>query len=267
MKNAIGKIRFNHLIAAGALAFAIGTASAWAQDETSTSVTHGEPAMTTSVKNATIVYVEGNNLVLRLRDGRVEHLIVPFNETFQVDGKEVTVRDLIPGTHLTQTVTTTNTPHYVTTVRTLKGKVWHVNAPNSVILALPDGTNQIYNVPSHAKFKINGQEKTVFELRKGMKLEATIITDSRESVVASNKVSVGESPLVLIPHLADVLLFETPHPAVIQAPETTVSAEEPPALLPQTASSLPLAGAMGVLSLAAAFSLGAMRKGLAYFRS
>lgn len=266
MINSLENPRFNRLIAAGAVAFAIGTASAWAQDSTSTSIRHGEPAVTTEVKNARVAYVEGNNLVLSLENGKVEHLVVPLDEKFHVDGKEVTVRDLTPGTRLTQTVTTTTTPRYVNTVRTLKGRVWHVNAPGSIILTLPDGTNQSYKVPSHAKFTINGQEKSAFDLRKGMTLEATIITDSTESVVSSNKATVGRTPVLVMPHLADVLLIQAPAPSVVQATERVASLEEPPAELPKTASSLPVAGLLGLLSIATSFSLGKLRKSRKYFR-
>lgn len=175
-------------------------AGAWAQDTTSTAVRHGESSITTDVKNATIVYTEGNNLVLKLDNGKVEHLIVPFDEKFHMDGKEVTVTGLVPGSKLAQTITTTTTPRYVNTVRTLKGKVWHVNAPSSVILTLPDHTHHMYKVPSHAKFTINGRDKTVFELRKGMNLEATIITDSTETMVASDKSAMVKRQYLPCPH-------------------------------------------------------------------
>ena len=61
---------------------------------------------------------------------------------------------------------------YVNTVRTIEGKVWHANSPASVIVSLPDGTNQIYKVPSHAKFTVNGEPKSVFELKRGMNFKA-----------------------------------------------------------------------------------------------
>ena len=57
---------------------ALGTAAA--QDSTVTTITHGQPSFETKVKNAEIVYVEGNDLVLKLENGRVEHLIVPDSE-------------------------------------------------------------------------------------------------------------------------------------------------------------------------------------------
>jgi LPXTG-motif cell wall-anchored protein len=160
---------------------------------------------------------------------------------------------------LTQTITTSTTPRYVNTVRTLKGKVWHVNAPGSVILSLPDGTNHMYKVPAHAKFKINGQDKTVFQLKKGMAMEATIVTDSTETVVAANKSTTGQAPAPALPLLAGVLLIQ---PSNASAPDTTTvaSAEQPPAILPETGSLLPLAGLLGMLGIASAAGLGIVRK-------
>ena len=50
--------------------------AAAAQDSTVTTIAHGQPSFDTQVKNAEIVYVEGNDLVLKLENGRVEHLVV-----------------------------------------------------------------------------------------------------------------------------------------------------------------------------------------------
>lgn len=258
MNRSMNPSRLLALRAVGALALALVATGAWAQDTTATSVRHGEPSIATAVKNATIVYVEGNNLVLKLENGKVEHLIVPFDEKFTIDGKQLTVTELKAGTRLTQTITTTTTPRYINSVRTIKGKVWHVNAPGAVIVSLPDGSNQLYKVPSHARFKIDGNEKTVFDLKKGMKLEATIITDSSESVVASNKETSGTAPVLAMPAMAGVLLVK-PAPAPSVA-ETVASVEELPTVLPKTATSLPLAGLLGALSLAASAGLAFARR-------
>ena len=112
----------------------IASLGGWAQDTSPTSVRRGGPSFDSNVRNAEIVYVEGNDLILKLENGSVEHMIVPSGEKFVIDGREVTVGNLKAGTKLTQTITATTTPHYVNTVRVLKGKVWHVNAPSSVIL-------------------------------------------------------------------------------------------------------------------------------------
>src|SRR6476661_630535 len=108
--------------------FAVAAFGTWAQDTSTTTVQHGASSFDTQVRNAEVVYVEGNDLVLRLEDGKIEHLVVPESDKFTIDGNDVTVHELKPGTKLTQTITTTTAPRYVTTVRILKGKIWHMNA-------------------------------------------------------------------------------------------------------------------------------------------
>jgi hypothetical protein len=257
--NATGNLsRKLALHAFSAVALTLVSAGAWAQDTTTTSIRHGDSSLQTTIKNAEIVYVEGNDIVLKLENGKVEHLVVPSSEQFSIDGREITVQDLKPGTKLTQIVTTSATPRYVNTVRTLKGKVWHVNAPGSVIVRLPDNTHQLYKVPSHAKFTINGKEKTVFELKKGMQFEATIITDEPQTVVAQTKETVGQAPAPVTPPLLGVLLIQK----VVPMPEEVASnvTAEQVGTLPNTASSLPLFGLLGMLSVASSFGLGAVRK-------
>jgi hypothetical protein len=267
------KFNFGRLIAkaflygAGFAAFFVG---AIAQDTTKTTVTHHGSQYQTKVRNATVVYVEGNDLVLKLEDGKIEHIVVPDSEEFVINGRNVSVRALVPGTRLTQTITTTTTPRYVNTVRVLEGKVWHVNAPSSVIVSLPDGTNHRYSVPKHAKFTVNGQPKTVFDLRKGMSFKATIITDEPQTVVAENRTIVGQTPIPAAPPMGGVLLVRPVGGLVIApkaqntpAPEplTIAKSEQPATVLPKTGSMLPLAGLLGVLSIATSLALVTIRKG------
>jgi sortase A len=242
---------------AGAIVLALvafGTAAA--QDTTVTTITQGQSSFDTQVKNAEIVYVEGNDLVLKLENGRVEHLVVPDTDKFTIDGKEVSVSELVPGTKLTQTITTTTTPRYVNSVRTMEGKVWHVNAPQSVILAFPDNTHQVFNVPSHAKFMIDGKEKTVFDLRKGMKIKATVVTDEEHTVMEQTKFAYGQAPKIVTPSEVGVLLFFP-----VQHPQATLaSAEAPAEMLPETGSALPLIGLVGTLALAMSAGLFVTRR-------
>ena len=84
--------------ASAAFVVALLSLGAWAQDSTITTIQHGPSSFDTQVKNAEIVYVEGNDLVLKLENGRVEHLVVPDSDKFTIDGKEVSVRELAPGT-------------------------------------------------------------------------------------------------------------------------------------------------------------------------
>jgi LPXTG-motif cell wall-anchored protein len=266
------KLNFGRLIAraflygAGFAAFFVG---AIAQDTTNTTVHHHRSQYEIKVRNATVAYAEGNDLVLKLESGKIEHVVVPDSDEFFIDGKNVSVHELKPGTRLTQTITTTSTPRYVNTVRVLQGNVWHVNAPASVIVSLPDGTHHQYSVPKHAKFIVNGQPKTVFELRKGMSFKATIITDEPQTVVAEDKVTVGQAPIPAVPPMAGVLLVQplgrltiAPKTQSTPAPEsvTIAESEQPVTVLPKTGSILPLAGLLGALSVAASLGLAAMRR-------
>jgi hypothetical protein len=177
------------------IAFAAITIGVCAQDTSVTTVQHGPSSFDTQVRNAEVVYVEGNDLVLKLENGRVEHLVVPDSDKFHIDGQALTVRDLKPGTKITETITTTRSPKYVNTVRTIEGKVWHVSAPETLILSLGDGTQKQYTVPDHAKFTINGEsDKTIFDLKKGMKVQATVVTDSAHDVIEQSKTVIGQAP-------------------------------------------------------------------------
>jgi LPXTG-motif cell wall-anchored protein len=241
---------------------AMASIGAWAQHTTTTTTRHGESSFDTKVRNAEVVYVEGNDLVLKLENGKVEHLVVPDSDKFTIGGKEVSVHELRAGTKLTQTITTTTVPHYVTTVRALKGKVWHVNAPKSVIVSLPDGTNHAYTVPSHAKFIVNGKPKTVFDLKKGMKFEATIVTDDTENVVTRSKSVKGFEPAPTILPKVGVLLFQLPAPSSENGPaQVALASAEPPAgTLPETGTALPLMGLLGGLALVGSLGVKAVRR-------
>jgi LPXTG cell wall anchor motif len=245
-----------HRSAIAAFVTLIVVIGSWAQDTTITTTQKGLPSYETEVKNAEVVYVEGNDLVLKLEDGRVEHLVGPDSDEFTIDGKAVSVHELRAGTRLTQAVTTSTTPHFVNTVRTLEGKVWHVNPPNFVILRLPDNTNQMYTIPNHAKFTINGQEKTAFDLRKGMNITATIVTDEEHTVIDRSKFAFGQAPKPETPREVGVLLFRVP-----QQPETTLASAETPAdELPSTGTRMPLVGFVGVFALATALGLRTARR-------
>lgn len=245
--------RFFARIGAAVLASAIIAGAVAAQNNTATTVRHGETRYNTQVTNAEVVYVEGNDLVVRNGDGKIEHFVVPDSDRFTVNGRDISVGGLTPGTKLTQTITTSVTPRYVTTVQTIKGKVWHVSAPHSIYLRLPDNTTHVFKVPSNAKFIVHGQPKTVFDVRKGMSIEATVITDSEESVNSTSKSTIAELPAPEMPREVGVLLIMTPQSPLL-AP---VSSDEPTEMaqtLPKTASVLPLVGLLGAIAIT--FSLG-----------
>jgi len=231
------------------------SAPSLAQDTTATSVRHHSPSYETDVRNSKIVYVEGNDLVLKLENGRVEHLIVPDSDRFLIDGKSVAVGELRPGTTLTQTITTVTTPRYVNSVRVLKGKIWHANPPNNVILTLPDGTNQVYTIPKHATITVDGRPASVFDLKKGHMLQATIVTDEPQPIVSRNKSVIGQGPAPALPAMVGVLLFRSVAPTIapvvasepVQEPVTVASEESLPEVLPKTGSFVPIGSLVGLV--------------------
>lgn len=251
------------LVLSAAFAFSVITVGTRAQDTSTTTVKHGTSEHATSVRNAEVVYVSGNDLVVKLEDGRIEHVTVPDGAKANVDGREVGVHDLQPGTKLTETITTTTTPTMVKTVRTIEGRVFHVNPPHSVILTLPDGTNQSYRIPNDQKFTINGQQKTAFDLRKGMNVSATVVTDSPETALSVSRKVTGQAPppppaATSAPSQVGALLFIVPRPAA--APPVASNAEPSPARLPKTGTMLPLIGWLGMLSLAASMVMRLLRQ-------
>ena len=211
---------------------------------------------TTHVKNAEVIHVSGHEVVVELENGKFELLNLGEDFRFQVDGKDLTVHELTPGTKLSQEIHTITTPQEVTTLRTVEGKVWQVNGPH-LILSFPGGENKAYTVPEGIVFHINGKDKTVFDLRKGMDISATVLTVEPVQSIARHTVVTGR-----VPPRPDVA-FEGP--MLIQsdreAPTLTAAIEGPaPKELPKTASLVPLAGMLGFLSLAFSTGLRAIRK-------
>jgi hypothetical protein len=159
-------------------------------------------------KAATVVYVSGNDLVVKTKEGEIRHFVVPGDFRFNIDGKEVETKDLKPGTELTQSITTTTKDTTVTKVRNVDAVVRMVNAPY-LSVTLADGTPKRVKVPDGTKFTVDGEQKTVFDLREGMHLTGTIVTKTPETVVSTARKVTGKSPTpVDTPQFVGVLLIE-----------------------------------------------------------
>lgn len=201
----------------------------------------------TNVKNAEVIHVAGNVVVVQLENGRFELLSLPKGFMFDIDGKQVNVSDITPGTRITQEIHTVNTPQEVTTIRTINGKVWQVSGVH-LILSFPDGENKQYTVPDGIVFNIDGQQKTVFDLRKGMDISATVVTVAPQELLSTHTVVTGQAPPPNVPFEGALLIEPVAQEA---APVLTAETKEPPTEeLPQTASLLPLAGMLGLLFMA-----------------
>jgi LPXTG-motif cell wall-anchored protein len=239
------------------LACALVLATASAQDTSTTNTSQsGQATVTTEVKSAEVVYVSGNDVVVRMDDGQIKHVVVPDDKTITVDGKEVTVHDLQPGMHVTKTITTTATPKTITTIRTVKGKVWYVNPPSTIIVTLPDGTNKQYIVPKGQKFEMNGAMHDLFDIKKGDVISAIAITETPETEVSARSHATGTlPPPPPTPPAEAVLLIEEP----VTAPAPPPTPEVAQATLPKTGSNVPLIGLLGLLCLGTSLGLRALK--------
>jgi hypothetical protein len=255
-------------------------ATGLAQDTSKTQTTTGTPTTTTSVERGEVVYVSGNDLVVKMDTGEFRHINVPDSARATVDGKELSVHDLKPGMKLQRTITTTTTPKTVTTIRSISGTVFSVTPPSTLILSFPEGGNKIYNVPKDQKFVIDGKTYSAFELRKGMKIGATVVSEANDNVVSQTRQTTGTAPAAAPPPpppppptpvvYVGVLLIEVPAPAtppppaprgLAATPAARAAAAEPaPKALPHTASSLPLVGLLGLLLCTASLGIRILRR-------
>jgi hypothetical protein len=227
-----------------------------AQVQTETSTEKGQPTHEVTVEHGEVVHVAGNDLVVKMEDGSIRHFPnVPESTRIEVDGKMVGVHDLRPGMKLQRKITVTSTPTTITTVQTVTGKVWHVNAPSSVILTLEDGTNQQFKVPNGQKFMINGQETDVFGLKKGMKVKATKVVETPQIVVEEQRRISGKMPPPPPAPPADEPIL-----IAMAVPVPMPAAPAPAAELPKTGSLVPLIGLLGGLLILSSLGLNAVRR-------
>lgn len=242
------------------------TVSAQVQTETNTT-THAATVQT-KVERGEVVFVNGNELVVKMEDGTLRHFSnVPESARVLVEGKELGIHDLKVGMKLEKTITTTTTPKTITTVQTVKGKVWDVTPPNSVILTLEDGTNQRFKIPKDQKFNVNGQMTDAWGLKKGMNVSATKIVEEPAVQVQQEAKITGSMPAPPPPPADAPILVAVVVPVAVPQTAPQASAEPPkkaasqaPGELPKTGSPLSLIGFVGLLSLVASLVLRGVRR-------
>jgi hypothetical protein len=143
--------------------------------------------------HGTVSMWEGNHLVVRMTNGASEFK-VPESRKFTIDGRDLTVHELKPGTQLSATVTTTTTPITDRTTTVGTGTVWWV-AGKTVVITLPNGENRTFTVKDDYKFSIEGNKSaTVSDLKKGMRISAQKIVEEPRTEIASDTVVTGQAP-------------------------------------------------------------------------
>ena len=252
-----------HLLGAGALFLAFAFAT-FAQVQTQTQTQAGPATTDVKVERGTIVYVSGNNVVVKKDDGTILHFDnVPDTTTVTVDGKQLNVHQLTVGMKVERQTITTTTPKMITTIKTVTGTVWQVSPPTSVILTMENGKNQRFKIPDGQKFKVGDEMKDAWSLRKGMKVDAQQVTEMTQTEVDQQVKRTGVAPPPPPPPPAPdvpILVVFVPVKAAAAPVETAAAAPEPaPKALPKTGSDFPLLGLLGALAIALGLGLKAVR--------
>jgi len=159
------------------------------------------------VKRGKVIYVSGNDLIVRTEDDLLRHVVVPSDFKFDVDGKQITIHELKPGTELTQVITSTTEEKIITNVRAIDAKVIEAKPPY-VTLSEGDKIRHI-KVPEGTTFTIDGKELKLSELREGMKLKGTVVASTPTTVMSRSRTVSGKTPKTVdTPTLLGVLLIE-----------------------------------------------------------
>jgi hypothetical protein len=260
-----------HLLSTGALCLTLAFATN-AQVQTQRKSTQiAAPTTSVKVERGTIVYVNGNNVVVKAEDGKLVHFDnVPDTTTVTVDGKQLNVHQLAPGMQVERQTITTTVPKMITTIKTVSGVVWYVNPPSSVILRMENGKTQRFKIPDGQKFKVGEEMKDAWSLRKGMKVDAQQVTEMSQTEVETQVKRTGIAPPPPpAPPNPDVAILILAVPAVpVQtasaapaevAAAVPAEAEPAPTRLPKTGSNFPLVGLLGALSIAISLVLNGVR--------
>jgi LPXTG-motif cell wall-anchored protein len=202
---------------------------------------------THEIKQGTVVHVYGNNLVVKMSDGTVKEFDVPEGFMFNIDGRDVPVSALKPGTKLTSVVTTTETPHVVKTTEVRNGEVVQRVGRTLIIRNEQGQLKKFADVPEDIVFTVRGKQVSLYDLAGGDRLTATIVHTS-ETIVTEQDVKVaGQAP--------------RPAPAPKPAPKPAPAPAPAPApVLPSTGSQLPLVGLAGLVALFIGLGLAVIRR-------
>ncbi len=208
----------------------------------------------TEIRQGEVLAVYGSHLVVKTDTGETKEFDVPEGFKFDHKGQMIGIEDLEPGMILTAAITTKTTPIVVETEDIKNGTVMHVTGRSAVIRNDDTGETKRYlDIPTDFVFYVNGEPKTVWDLKKGMKVTAHIVSKTSEIVTEKDwDVAASDAPR------AAAAAAPAPKPA--PAPTTTTTSYASSSTLPKTGSLLPLVGLVGLLALVAGLGLGIIRR-------
>jgi hypothetical protein len=182
----------------------------------------------TSGPTSTVVYVSGNDVVVKSSDGKLLNYNVTPGTKFMADGKSASLAELKPGTKLTKEVSTGFDPQIISGVQVVKGKVFAATPPDVVTLSLAEGIKEL-SVPAGTTFMVGGKPLTIDGLKSDMMIDATIVT----TIADNAKPEIANAAAPSAPALTGALLVA----------KTLGDGE---AALPEAGTNLPLYGLVGL---------------------
>jgi hypothetical protein len=123
---------------------------------------------------ATVIYVSGNDLLIKATDGRLLNYSVPAGYQFTIDSGKVGLKELRAGAVLKGPVATGSEPLVIGHVEAVKAKVYVARPPDTVTLILSDGS-QDFTVPAGTMFGVNGAQLPLSGLKRNDEVEATLL--------------------------------------------------------------------------------------------
>lgn len=195
---------------------------------------------TYEIKQGTVLNHYDNHLVVRMADGEARDVEVPEGFMFNVDGKDVPLSALKPGTKLTSTVKTTTTPKAVQVTEVRNVEVVRRDGQTIIIRNEEGKLVQYRKVPDNIKLMADGKEIRYNQVYAGMELTAYIVHTGMTEVTEQDIAVAGHAPAAKA----------APAPAPVAAR----------VVLPKTASSLPLAGLGGIALLILAIGIAVIRR-------
>jgi LPXTG-motif cell wall-anchored protein len=200
------------------------------------------------IKRGTVVTTYGNHLVVKMDNGETKDVEIPDGFTFDVDGRQLSVNQLTPGTELTAAKVTTTTPVTVEVTEVRNVTVVRRSGQTIVVRNQEGKLKKFSQVPENIRLETtDGQAMNYTDLQPGMVLTAYIVHQGVTDVTEEDIAVAGTAP-------------PRPAPAAAPAARPAPKAAPAPAVLPKTGSSLPLAGLGGIALLIIAIGIAVYRR-------
>jgi LPXTG-motif cell wall-anchored protein len=202
---------------------------------------------TYEIKQGSVLHVYGNHLVVQMADGTVRDAEIPSDFLFEVDGQEIPVSQLKPGTKLTQTIATTTTPLVVKTTEVREAEVVQRIGQTIIYRDKLGQIHKLTGLPEGFTLYRDGKLVPIEALAGGDRVTAHIV-HKEESIITEEEMKVaGAAPQAPKAKPAPVARPAAPAPA-------------PAPVLPKTGSNLPLVGFAGLFALVFGLGIAAIRR-------